>query len=336
MARAGTSPALNSRWGVRRVEADRVARAGAGTRRSRSGPSASRSGRSPTPGRSAAGTRRPGSTRRRPRTSRGGSRRSGSTRSSGAPRRPPIRAGCSIATRLAAPDRAAASSRTARSARPRLGPGHGRLGVHEEQRVQRDPQLVREGVQRVDRRLRSPGLDLRDQARRDAEHLGEPRRLRPTRRAAPGAGGRPSSRTRAPSSRFAAHGPTPPPARCLFPPCYPWFTRSRVAPTRRLCSISERYARPLIRRRRPRRRLRERRRSREPLRRPPARPFASPGAQTVDWEERVNPDRLRTYRLGRAKAALAASRRRAPCSSSTSTTSATSRAPTSASGPATR
>ena len=37
------------------------------------------------------------------------------------------------------------------------------------------------------------------------------------------------------------------------------------------------------------------------------RPFASPGAQTVDWEERVNPDRLRTYRLQRAKAALAAS-----------------------------
>jgi Xaa-Pro dipeptidase len=37
------------------------------------------------------------------------------------------------------------------------------------------------------------------------------------------------------------------------------------------------------------------------------RPFASPGAQMVDWEERVNPDRLRTYRLTRAKAALAAS-----------------------------
>jgi Xaa-Pro aminopeptidase len=36
-------------------------------------------------------------------------------------------------------------------------------------------------------------------------------------------------------------------------------------------------------------------------------PFASPGAQTVDWEERVNTDRLRTYRLARAKAALAAS-----------------------------
>ncbi len=38
-----------------------------------------------------------------------------------------------------------------------------------------------------------------------------------------------------------------------------------------------------------------------------SRPFASPGAQNVDWEERVNMDRLRTYRLGRAKAALAAS-----------------------------
>jgi Xaa-Pro dipeptidase len=37
------------------------------------------------------------------------------------------------------------------------------------------------------------------------------------------------------------------------------------------------------------------------------RPFASPGAQTVDWEERVNTDRLRTYRLGRAKDALAPS-----------------------------
>jgi Xaa-Pro dipeptidase len=35
--------------------------------------------------------------------------------------------------------------------------------------------------------------------------------------------------------------------------------------------------------------------------------FASPGAQTVDWEERVNVDRLRTYRSGRAAAALSAS-----------------------------
>ncbi len=35
--------------------------------------------------------------------------------------------------------------------------------------------------------------------------------------------------------------------------------------------------------------------------------FASPGAQTVDWEERVNTDRLRTYRFDRATAALEAS-----------------------------
>jgi Xaa-Pro dipeptidase len=37
------------------------------------------------------------------------------------------------------------------------------------------------------------------------------------------------------------------------------------------------------------------------------RPPASPGSMTVDWEERVNPERLRTYRLGRAREALAAS-----------------------------
>ncbi len=37
------------------------------------------------------------------------------------------------------------------------------------------------------------------------------------------------------------------------------------------------------------------------------RPPASPGAQTVDWEERVNPERLRHYRFDRARAALAAS-----------------------------
>ena len=35
--------------------------------------------------------------------------------------------------------------------------------------------------------------------------------------------------------------------------------------------------------------------------------FPSPGAMTVDWEERVNPDRLRSYRFGRATAALEAS-----------------------------
>jgi len=36
-------------------------------------------------------------------------------------------------------------------------------------------------------------------------------------------------------------------------------------------------------------------------------PLGSPGSMNVDWEERVNMDRLRTYRLARAKAALAAS-----------------------------
>jgi Xaa-Pro aminopeptidase len=35
--------------------------------------------------------------------------------------------------------------------------------------------------------------------------------------------------------------------------------------------------------------------------------FASPGSMNVDWEERWNVERLRTYRLGRARAALEAS-----------------------------
>ena len=37
------------------------------------------------------------------------------------------------------------------------------------------------------------------------------------------------------------------------------------------------------------------------------RPIPSPGSLAVDWEERWNLDRLRSYRLGRARAALAAS-----------------------------
>jgi Xaa-Pro dipeptidase len=37
------------------------------------------------------------------------------------------------------------------------------------------------------------------------------------------------------------------------------------------------------------------------------RPPASPGSMTVDWEERVNPERLREWRLGRARQALAGS-----------------------------
>ena len=38
-----------------------------------------------------------------------------------------------------------------------------------------------------------------------------------------------------------------------------------------------------------------------------SRPIGSPGLMTVDWEERVNPDRLRTYRFGRARQALESS-----------------------------
>jgi Xaa-Pro dipeptidase len=38
-----------------------------------------------------------------------------------------------------------------------------------------------------------------------------------------------------------------------------------------------------------------------------ARPIPSPGSMTVDWEQRVDPDRLRSYRLARARDALAAS-----------------------------
>src|SRR5918995_4155084 len=38
-----------------------------------------------------------------------------------------------------------------------------------------------------------------------------------------------------------------------------------------------------------------------------SRPIASPGLMNVDWEERVNTERLRTYRFARAKAALEAS-----------------------------
>jgi Xaa-Pro aminopeptidase len=40
---------------------------------------------------------------------------------------------------------------------------------------------------------------------------------------------------------------------------------------------------------------------------PMSRPIASPGLMTVDWEERVNPQRLREYRFGRSRQALEAS-----------------------------
>ena len=38
-----------------------------------------------------------------------------------------------------------------------------------------------------------------------------------------------------------------------------------------------------------------------------ARPIGAPGFQTVDWEERVNPERLRNYRFDRVRKALEAS-----------------------------
>ena len=65
--------------------------------------------------------------------------------------------------------------------------------------------------------------------------------------------------------------------------------------------------------------------------------IASRGAtMAVDWEQRVDFDRLRTDRLERTKAALEAVRARAPSCSSTRTTSATSRARRSGRGSATR
>ena len=38
-----------------------------------------------------------------------------------------------------------------------------------------------------------------------------------------------------------------------------------------------------------------------------ARPIGAPGSQAVDWEERVNPERLRNYRFDRVRKALEAS-----------------------------
>ncbi len=102
------------------------------------------------------------------------------------------------------------------------------------------------------------------------------------------------SRTRAPTIRSAARRPTRSPSLLLADPSYLSTDADELRRQRVLCSISERQADPA----RPRRAHREG--SDEDA-------FASPGAMTVDWEERVNPDRLRTYRFGRAKAALAAS-----------------------------
>ena len=51
--------------------------------------------------------------------------------------------------------------------------GFGRPAVVEQQLVERHVELGGDGVQRADRRVGAPGLDLRDEARRDAEPLGQ-------------------------------------------------------------------------------------------------------------------------------------------------------------------
>ncbi len=57
------------------------------------------------------------------------------------------------------------------------------------------------------------------------------------------------------------------------------------------------------------------------------RPLQAPGHTQVDFEERVNFRRLHDYRLARTRAALSRVRARRACCRSTSTTSATPRAP---------
>ena len=65
--------------------------------------------------------------------------------------------------------------------------------------------------------------------------------------------------------------------------------------------------------------------------------IASRGStMAVDWEQRIDFAKLRTDRLARARNALQRSRSWVPCCCSIPTTSATSPAPTSASGRATR
>ena len=57
----------------------------------------------------------------------------------------------------------------------------GQLRVHEQQLVERDAELVRDRVQRADRRLGAAGLDLGDEARRHADDLGQPAQAEPAR-----------------------------------------------------------------------------------------------------------------------------------------------------------
>ena len=178
-----------------------------------------------------------------------------------------------------------AAERLARAVRGR------RLGVHEQQDVERDPELRRQRVQRVDRRLGAAGLDLGDQARRHAHDLGQAAAGSGRAPGAPGAAGRPWSAYSGSVAPLRRSTPTRSPSLRCWPSMLPVECCRRVAPAPSLCSISERRNRagatPSLQGR---------------IR---MRTFASPGAMTVDWEERVNPDRLRVVplrpRQGRAR-----------------------------------
>ena len=195
--------------------------------------------------------------------------------------------------------------RRSRAARPALvvrpSAAGGGCGVHEQQHVERDAELVGQRVQRVDRRLGAAGLDLGDQARRHAEDLGQadagsgPRAGRAWRRRSPIVAYSGSV------DPFRRSRPTPPSSSVICGHRYPSSVPTGCAGRAGCVALVNGRALPPTR----------------PSRTTPDawnaiphrrdRPFASPGAMTVDWEERVNPDRLRTYRLGRAEAALAAS-----------------------------
>ena len=117
--------------------------------------------------------------------------------------------------------------------------GRRRLGVHEQQDVERDPELRRQRVQRVDRRLGAPGLDLGDQARRHAD------RPRPgARRLSPRA--RRASRSRSPISAYSGSGRCrcgrSTPTRLSLACCWPvhrYLSRccARVAPAPRCVAL---------------------------------------------------------------------------------------------------
>ena len=159
-----------------------------------------------------------GWTRRRPRRSRGGTRRRARRSSSGDPTARPRRAGSGGGWPRAGPAVPAATSC------PRRGPGAGdrrrrgdgsagvrglrRAPVVEQQLVERDVELGGDRVERADRRVGAAGLDLRDQARRDAQPVGQDAQAQPPAAARPRAGARPSPGSR--GGRSAGRAPRGP------------------------------------------------------------------------------------------------------------------------------